>query len=167
MLKLHLANKMGDIPDVERLALSSAIYGGMRLTQARDTIKRLAKVEQVDTKTIDFVLDAFSHIAHIQSLRDKIAHQTLAPAFEGAGASWQLVDSVTTRNVREPKVYVFDIEAVALAADDLNMAVHRITGEAIHGHILRGLERDISRIPWQYKQSMLRLVPQSELRKPL
>jgi hypothetical protein len=166
MLKLHLADKMGDILDIERVAMSSAIYGGMRLTHSRDTIKRLATVENVPTETVDFALAAFAHVGHIQGLRDKIAHQQLVPAYEGSGASWQLVDSITTRNIREPKVYVFDMEAVAFAADDLNTAAHRFGGEANRGHILQCLERNLSPIPWRYKQSMLKLVSQSDLRKP-
>jgi hypothetical protein len=164
MLKLHLANKMGDILDLERLALSSAIYGGMRFSQARDTIKRLATVEKVDQKATALALKTFAHIGHIQSLRDMIAHQQLVPAYEGAGASWQLVDSVTTRDIKNPKVYVFNTEAVGLAAEDLNTAAHRFGGEAKRGHILVALERDLSPIVWRYKPSMLRLVSLRELR---
>ncbi|MFB0875341.1 MULTISPECIES: hypothetical protein [unclassified Sphingobium] len=167
ILKLHLADKMGDLADSERLALSSAIYGGMRFSQSRDTIKRLATTEQVDKRTFDFASAVFSHIGHIQDLRDKIAHQQLVPAYEGSGASWQLVDTMTTRNIREPKVYVFEMESVAYAGDDLNTAAHRLGGHPNCGHVLQSLERDLSPISWKYKPSMLRLVSQSELRKPL
>jgi hypothetical protein len=167
MLKLHLADKMGGFLDVERVALSSAIYGGMRFAQSRDTIKRLAATEKVDKATQDFALAVFAHIGHIQSLRDMIAHQQLVQGFEGSGADWQLVDSITTRNIKEPKVYVFDTNAVAVAGDDLNTAAQRLGGEAKTGHILQALERDLSPIPWRYKSSMLRLVSQSELRTPL
>lgn len=166
MLKLHLADKMGDILDLERVGLASAIYGGMRFNTIKDTIKRLAAAEGVDRHTQEFANAAFSHLAHIQSFRDMIAHQQLVPAFEGAGAAWQLVDSITTRKIKEPKIYVFETSAVGCAAEDLNLAAHRFGGEAKPGHILQSLERDLSPIEWFYRPSMLRLISQSELRSP-
>lgn len=165
-LKLHLANKMGKINDAENVAVSSAIYGGLRFTAARDTIKRLMSVEKPDQALVDFALGVFSQIGHIQDLRDKIAHQQLVQAFEGSGSMWQLVDTITSREIRNPKVFVFDTDAVSRAGNDLNTAAHRLGGNPGPG-ILDGLLNDVTPIEWLYRPSMLRYVPLSELRAPL
>lgn len=167
LLKLHLASAMGDIMKVEYVRLSSAIYGGMRFGASRDAIKRIATAEDAPGATVDLALDIFSQVGHIQDLRDKIAHHLVVPAYDGAEAYWQVTDAPVTRDIRHPKVYVFDSESVQHAAADLTLAADRMGGAVVNkGHVLQSLERDLSPIPWRYKPSMLKLVPRNKLRAP-
>jgi hypothetical protein len=164
ILKLHLADAMGGMTDKRKVRLSSAIYGSMRFAAARDTIKRLAAAESVSEQTVTFANSIFAHVGAIQDLRDRIAHHQIVPAFEGAGAYWQVSDQIATRDIRRPKVYVFDSVAVVSAANDLNTAAVRLGGPAKSGHVLQAVERDLQPIAWLYKPSMLRLVSLNELR---
>lgn len=166
MLKIHLAGAMGDHLNHEKVSLASAIYGGMRFGTARDAIKRIAVAERVADRTLNRALEAFAHVGHIQDLRDKIAHHTLVPAFEGADAYWQVTDATVTRDIRNPKVYVFDSEALLHAAADLTLAGKRFGGPVKTGHILRTFEENREPFAWRYKPSMLKLVPRSKLRWP-
>jgi hypothetical protein len=164
-LKLHLANRIcGNAKAVDDIALSSAIYGSMRFKAARDTIKRIMKTEATPKPIENFVLSAFEHIGHIETFRDCIAHQTTVPAIEGRGF-WQVTDTITTRTVKDPKVRVFTSDAVVAAALDLVNAANRLGGNLIGDRLYAG-EFDVSPVSWQYKPSMLKLVPQSKMRNP-
>jgi hypothetical protein len=167
LLKLHLAAAMGGIMKIENVRLSSAIYGGLRFAAARDAIKRIAAAEDVSEKTVNFALGIFAQVGHIQDLRDKLAHHLVAPAYDGTDGYWQVTDAPVTRDIRKPKVYVFDSETLQHAAADLTAAEGRFGGRIVmKGHILQSLEHDLSPIPWRYKPSMLKLVPRSKLRAP-
>ncbi|MGB5020167.1 hypothetical protein [Sphingorhabdus sp.] len=164
-LKLHLANQIcGNAKSVNDIALSSAIYGGMRFKSARDTIKRIMTTENTPKEVEKFVLSIFEHVGHIETFRDHIAHQTTVPAIEGRGI-WQVSDSITTRTIKEPKVRLFTVEAVVSAANDLATASNRLGGHVVGDRLYEdGFE--ISPVTWQYKSSMLKLVPQNKMRNP-
>lgn len=68
MLRLHLANNFGTHLDQNKsVALSSAIYGSMRLRAAKDTLRRLAKAEGVSPQIDMFLDNVFSQIGHIEN----------------------------------------------------------------------------------------------------
>jgi hypothetical protein len=160
MLKLHLAGDMGDMTDIAKVAKSSAIYGSLRFKAARDSIKRIATVEGAAEKTFSFVLSVFEQVAHIEDLRDKIAHHQLVPSTSGQPDRWVIHDATVTRDIRKPKVYVIHTNSIVLAAMDLNTAAARLGSGARPGHILIAAEDDLSSISWLYAPSMLKLIPQ-------
>lgn len=151
----------------QAVGLASAIYGSMRFSAARDIIKRIMKTEETPKPLSDFVLGIFEQAGHIQDLRDRIAHHTVAPAYKGADEYWQVTDAMTTKNIKEPKVYVFSENAVALAADDLVLAGDRLGTALVGPRLFISDGFDASPPPWQYRPSMLKLVPQNKLRNPL
>jgi len=168
MLKLHLGSRMsGEKMSVEAVALSSAIYGSMRFRAARDIIKRIMKTEGTPKPAMDFALKVFEQVGHIEDLRDRIAHHAVVPAYKGAEEYWQVTDAMSTKDIREPKVYVFSEEAVVKAALDLIVAGDRLGGTVVGPKLFADSDFDVSPPPWLYRPSMLKLVPQNKLRSPL
>lgn len=167
-LKLHLANRMSqDDPDPETAALPSAIYGSMRFKSARDAMKRIMTTEATPAAAQVFVLSTFEQIGHIEDLRDKIAHHQVVPAYEGAEGYWQVTDAVVTRDVRNPRVWVFDVDAVANAAMDLVQAGKRLGGHRVGSRLFVSPEFETAPATWLYKPSMLKLVSRNKATSPL
>jgi hypothetical protein len=166
-LKLHLAMRMKGDPGSAEVALTSAVYGSMRFKAIRDTIKRIMHVEQTPEAQAEFVLHVFEQVGHIENLRDKIAHHLVVPAYEGAGAYWQVTDAVVTRDIRKPQVWVFDVDAVERAAVDLVLVERRLGGHLVGAKLFTSPEFSTSPVSWLYTPSMLKLVPQSKLKSPL
>jgi len=163
LLRLHLANHT-KLDTYGSVALSSAIYGSMRYKTARDTIKRLMKLESTDADTVSFIGNVFAHVGHIEEFRNKIAHETVVPVHPDHLAGndvWQVSDQSTTRDIRNPKIYVFPTELVFQAAQDLVTAGARLGGMV--GTVLFK-DLHIEPIPWLYKPSKLRLVNLENLR---
>jgi hypothetical protein len=165
MLRMHLAGKMVGEVDMRTLGLSSAIYGSMRFSTARDTIKRIMTTEKTDAKVQEFVLAVFAHIGHIQTLRDNVAHQQTVPAVEDG--YWQFTDLITTRDISKPKIYLFHPNVVSRAGTDLVTAGDRLARDQTGKQLFNPEKFDISPIPWLYKPSMLKLLSQNDLRDPL
>tara|TARA_R110000824_G_scaffold400891_1_gene609762 strand:+ start:833 stop:1462 length:630 start_codon:yes stop_codon:yes gene_type:complete len=165
ILKLHLALNMGEHKDKRALAISSAIYGSMRYTASRDTMKRLIIPERVAKHKVDFLTKLFAQIGEIQIFRDRIAHQLMTPSTRDLGGFWQINDMVTTRNVAEPKIWVFDTEVVMKVANDIVKISNRIGSVDVTATLFSG-DMDLSPISWQYKPSMLKLIPHDKLKIP-
>ena len=164
-LKLHLAFNIGSPEDVSAMRLASAIYGSMRFKASRDTIKRLFEVEDSPKLRVQFVENIFAQVGHIEAIRDKIAHQMVMPAHSDLGAFWQVSDMVTTRNIQQVKVWVFNTDAVFAAAKDLN-TIGDILGKRPITNKLFDHLAEFALPSWRYKPSMLKLVPHSKLKIP-
>jgi len=164
-LKLHLAFNIGSPEDVKAMRLASAIYGSMRFKASRDTIKRLLEVEGCPKPRVAFVENLFVQVGHIEAIRDKIAHQMVVPAHSDLGAFWQVSDMVTTRNIQQLKVWVFDTDAVLFAAQDLNKIGDFLGKRPITNRLFDHIA-EFSPPSWRYKPSMLKLVPHSKLKAP-
>lgn len=164
-LKLHLAMNIGSPTDTRAMQLASAIYGSMRLRAARDTVKRVLDADDAPTARRARVEKVFEQLGHIESLRDKLAHQIVTPAHSDLGAYWQVSDHVTTRKLKQIKVWVFDTAAISHAAADLDKAAHFLGAMPISDRLFSHL--DEAALPnWKYNASMLREVPHSKLRVP-
>lgn len=164
ILRLHLANNTA-LDRYESVALSSAIYGSLRYKAARDTIKRLLKLQKADKHLIEFIERVFAHVGHIEEFRNKIAHDTIVAVHEEHVTDdgfWQVSDQSTTRDIRNPKIYVFNADLVADAANDLVTAATRLGQNVENALLFDGL--NIEPIPWQYKPSKLKLVNLDKVR---
>lgn len=156
-LRLHLAGKIN--PKVEKgLPLASAIYGGMRFKAARDTIKRVMEQENSPARVQKFVMDVMAHLKAIETFRDKLAHQLVVPVHDDhltSDGDWQVADHIVSRDIRNPLIYVFKIEMVEAAADDLMAAANRFGKQAKVDKLFDAV--DLSAMTWRYKPSALKL----------
>lgn len=164
-LKLHLSFNFAKPGDTRSMKLASAIYGSMRFKASRDTIKRILVVEGAAKETTALLENVFAQIGHIESFRDKIAHQTVTPAHSGMGGFWQVTDMLNTRDLVKTQAWVFDTDALAHASRDLLLATDIIGGRNVNVPLFGDLP-DLAPPAWQYKPSMLKLVPRSKLRTP-
>lgn len=159
ILRLHLAFNLSDRDPTQGVALSSAIYGSMRFKAARDTLRRLSKIEAVKDDVDAFLDHIFSQVGHIESLRDKLAHQTVVavhPDFLTSDGEWQVSDQAATRDIKNLKIYVFSKDVVQKAAHDLNVISSRLGNNPANIRLFDGLNTEP--IAWQYKPEMLKLV---------
>lgn len=164
-LKLHLAFNLASPEDTPSMKLASAIYGSMRLSASRDTIKRILAVEDAPKPLREFIEGVFAQLGHIEALRNKIAHQTVTPAHKDMGGFWQVSDLVNVRELSKLKVWAFDTKAIMNAAEDVVAAADRLGSRPVNGQLFSQLN-DLSPPPWRYKPSQLKLVPHSKLRTP-
>lgn len=163
VLKLHLALNIGSPNEPRSMRIASAIYGSMRFKASRDTIKRLLEAEGAPKDRVTFVESLFTQISHIESLRDKIAHQLVVPAHADLGGYWQVSDMVNTRNIRNLQVWVFDTDALEAAAMDLDEIGNLLGNKPVNDRLFDQLP-DFKLPSWRYKPSMLKLVPHSKLK---
>ena len=165
-LRLHLMNNIDDSGDTNRPArLAGAIYGGMRFKASRDVIKRVLKAEKASADLLQYVTDIFAQAGHIEDLRDKIAHQQVAPAHDDMDGYWQVSDHASTKDLTNIKFYVFDTKIIFDAALDLELVGESLADRPITNRLFAGLT-DFSPPAWRYKPSMLKLVPRSKLTAP-
>ncbi len=158
VLKLHLTRhlKKKYKNDHFQLSLASAIYGSMRFSQARDTIKRIMNVENGPEQHTKFAADIFQQMGNIQSLRDMLAHQNLQTINEAEGEEWTISDVFTTKDTMNVKNYSVSTEAIELAGLDATKLTSTLCSFNETSTMFSG--GDVSLIPWQYKPSMLRLL---------
>jgi hypothetical protein len=153
-LRLHLAERMPAKNQAERLRNMQtvcAVFGSMRLKDSRDTMKRIATEECYAENVMEHFKLVFAHIGHIGSLRDTLAHQQLKPT-ETPG-TWHLTNIATTRTVRSALTYQTTTDAIGFASEDLfNAAAY------LDGFMTDDKFRPMQ-LAWQYKPSMLRLLP--------
>ena len=161
VLKLHMAeNLSGDPNPTSGIRLASAVYGSMRFTQSRDTIKRVIATELHSERDLEFLTGVFAQLAHIQAFRDMLAHQSLQRSNpERIDGTWRLSNMFTTKDLSKPLVYEFTLVAINAASADLKTATRRIGNQVAKKNILESILGDTSPIPWRYKPSMLKLVP--------
>ena len=169
-LKWHLRDAMIILKPNHAASLSSAVYGSMRFKSSRDTIKRILKAERAGDQLAAFLAGAFVQMAHIEELRDKIAHQAVIEPRESHSGQWEAWDVFTTRDPENDRVWSFSLDAVAMAADDSHAFVERISTyldvhrENVNSTLFGNL--DVSPIAWRYKPSTLKLLPRSKRRGP-
>jgi len=167
ILRLHLANNIADLDKANSLVLSSAIYGSMRFKSARDTVRRLAKSEGVSPEMDTYLDSIFSHVGHIENLRDKLAHQAVVPVHPDhltQDGDWQVSDQTVTRDIKNPKVYVFSSDLVTDAANDLIAAADHL-GVRVEKKLFENIK--IEPLSWLYKPEKLKHVPLGKLRAQL
>lgn len=153
LLRHYLTGQFRHSKTLKGLILACAIFGSMRLKSSRDTMKRIATELNFSSNALNFHEAFFTHIAHIEDLRDKLAHHLVRPANETYDGKWIVTDITTTRAVKSFKVYEFETDAVAAAAHDLYDA-----GQTIGGFFKKGVRRSAPPLPsWRYKPSMLKL----------
>lgn len=158
MLRLHLANNLAACGEHQSLVLSSAIYGSMRFKASRDTMRRLAAAELAPEGVNKFLDDVFAQVGHIESLRDKIAHQVIVPSVSPGEGFWQVSDQTVTRDLKKLKIYLFDTAAVEAAAADLTTAGSRLGNQTVGTRFFANEGFDLTPIAWRYKSSMLKHV---------
>jgi hypothetical protein len=154
-LKIHLLGRMRSQDRETQMGaarVAAAVYGGQRMKAARDTMKRLAKVEAIDKAAIEFFEDAFAHIGHIEDLRDKLAHQSIQETDQQH--VWRLHDIMTTRALAESTFYEINTLAIYYAGLDLKLASQRLSG-----FLSKDIPFELTPLTWLYKPSMLKLLP--------
>lgn len=167
ILKLHMAENLeSNESNPTGIKLASAVYGGLRFTQARDIMKRIIATEVPPSEKVDFLTGIFAQIGHVQAFRDMLAHQSLQRSTERIDGTWRLSNMFTTKDVTRPLVYEFTLEAVNAASSDLMKATKRLGGQPVTTNLVDSAVGDLSPIPWRYKPSLLKLVPRSQLNFP-
>lgn len=160
LLKLHLMQQITTDPDDSKVVgMVAAIYGSMRFSASRDTMKRIMAVENTPNEHAVFAKDLFDHLGNIQSLRDMLAHQALEMP-DGDGP-WTLHDVFTTRDTSKPKTFALRTDDLTLAGYDLFAACDRIGGFEAEGTLFSG--GDTSLVSWLYKPSMLKFLPKNRV----
>ena len=150
-LRLHLVRQARNKSQAG--GLGAAIYGSMRMKASRDTMKRIAQELEYGDKALNWHEGFFSHIGHLETFRDKLAHQLALKANEVEDGWWMVTDLVTSRSYLNTKIYTFETESIELAAQDLVWASH-IIGEFLK----KGARGSAPQSPpWQYTPSMLKL----------
>lgn len=150
--------------------LLSAALGGMRMSPAKDTVKRLLRVQSASKEIRDCVDKAFAQLGDIQWLRDRLAHHLTL--LRGTDEKHMLIN-LDYASAREPEKseFIGFMPIVLRAASEDLVAIKALidTLMCIHHGIIPGEKVEIP--SWRYKPSMLvRHRPQSrgnqKLRKP-
>jgi hypothetical protein len=152
-LRNYMNAQAGNSP--KGLALACAVFGSMRMKASRDTMKRIAVEHEFGEAAIAFNDQLFTQIGHIETLRDKLAHQFAFKAHEEEDGWWAVTDLVTSRSMKTLKAYKFHNDSVAAAALDVRDATAAVS------NILRSGADPIPALPaWRYRPSMLELLTQ-------
>lgn len=156
VLKSHLGRNIGSVngDDGKRaIAVAAAIYGSMRFSQSRDTIKRILEAEGAHPKVQVAAKGIFEQVGNIASLRDKLAHFATKPA-EGGDGFWETTDYFSNRNISRTKEFIVGTDSIGLAANDLSLAATALWNSKGDKDLFS--EKILEPIAWQYKPSMLK-----------
>lgn len=173
LLRLQMSHRLaggakrGTTKSKESVKIAAAVYGSMRFQAARDTIKRLMDIQNLDPEHREGVDSIFIQMGHIQALRDALAHQQIFKAYKDKLDVWYLSDVATTRAFKTAHFRVFHLSAIAHATADLDAATHLFGSEMIRREIIAKPARFAEPQPWQYKPSMLVQTHHSTLLQPL
>lgn len=169
LLRQHLAQAL-DMPQIiDGLNFAAAIFGSARFKALRDTLKRIATVTGSSQDTLAFMDEFFAHLGHIESLRDKLAHQQIMPRNDTIDGVWMVADYVTTRDFRNVKKYEFTADTVLDASRDVLDAAWKTTGLLVPHVIDENFpgEFNLEQPAWRYKPSSLVLLPRNTKPSPL
>lgn len=162
-LRLHLCFRLEPMGEIDSLAVAAAVYGSLRLKTSTMLMRRLMVQERAGQARVDLFDAVFAHVGHINTLRDKFAHQSLSRASDDDG-HWKLSDILTTRALDNQLNYEIRTSDVADASHDLREAFEIIR------YFLEypGIEPDdLPQVPaWKYKPASLRLVRPERGRAP-
>jgi hypothetical protein len=162
-LKLHLAMNIGDPADTHSIKLASAIYGSLRFSSSRETVKRLLKVEKAPAERISFMDAIFMQAKHIENFRNRLSHDVVVPSALNMGGYWQVTDAVNSRDLAALNVWVFDTAALHQAAHDLDVMTTLIGSYPITNALFSGVTSYV--LPeWAFRADSLKLIPRSRLR---
>lgn len=165
VLKLHLAENIEGMDPHESIALTSAIYGSMRFSSAKDTINRITAAQGADKTIVKFLGTIFGQLGEIQKFRDRLAHQQTVAVHDDHKTDdgfWQVSDQTTSKDIKNIKIYVFDTSLVHAASADVVKATAVIAGRKQTKDLLSGLS--LEPVSWRYKPSKLKLVDLGSLR---
>lgn len=163
-LRLHLESRV--MPDSKARArravqTAAAIYGSMRFSSSRDTMRRIAAQEDFGPKAMQFFDDTFAHLGNVAKLRDLIAHQLLLEEEEEDDERWQFTDVTTTKTILDATTYEITTTAVFNAANDAKMASDRLGGFLLMPATGKW---DLTPFAWLYKPAMLKPLPKKRPR---
>lgn len=154
-LRLHLTFRLEKHPRAESLNLAGAIYGSMRLRTSQNIMRRIIVEEGAPPRTLEIFDALFAHVGHINTLRDKLAHQAIGIEPTKPGV-WTVSDLVTTRDVRNNLVYQFTANLIWSAVADLKTA-NKLQRACLANPAF--IDREPDELPtWRYKPSELKLV---------
>lgn len=134
--------------------LINAVVGPMRMSQAKDTLKRIFRLQKVPAERKRLLDQLFAHLGEIEWLRNRLAHNTTQ--LRGSDAKHALFnfDFASAKEEEKSEVVVFMPIAVRAAAEDL-VAIKGAVDDLVsmvHGTIPSS---DLKLPAWQYKPSML------------
>lgn len=154
-LRLHLTFRLEPKKDTDSLSVAAAVYGSLRLKTSTMIMRRLMVQERAVPVELALFDAVFDHVGHINTLRDKFAHQALSAA--SGEDDWELSDLVTTRALDSQLKYEIRTADVIAACKDLQKAYDLTKHFLTHPGVVHA--GDLPKPPaWQYKPSALRLV---------
>ena len=147
--------------------LVNAIVGSMRMSPAKDTVKRILRVQGAPVARRLFVDKVFAHLGDIQWLRDRIAHN--ATLLRGDDQKHMLIsfDFASAREAEKSEFVGFMPPVLRAASHDL-VVIKALIDDLMSMHHGSIPETDLKLPAWQYRPSLLvrRRPKSSESRKP-
>jgi hypothetical protein len=134
--------------------LVNAIVGSMRMAPAKDTVKRILRVEKADRKKQEALAAAFAQLGDIEWLRNRLAHNRTLLKGDDKRHMFINVDFASAKEEGKSEFVGFQPATIRAASEDL-VAITKLTDDIMSMH--HGLIPDAPlQLPaWRYKPSLL------------
>jgi hypothetical protein len=136
-----------------RAAPMLAVLGGLRMSPAKDTIKRLLRATRASERRKDFVDALFHQLGEIQFFRDRLSHHATVISSDNP-AIWINMNFGGIKELHQMEDISFHLETLRAATADLQVIRTYVAGFFNH-HVRRGSAATPKPPAWQYKPSML------------
>jgi hypothetical protein len=145
MLKRSL--KPNPAPDIDSAFLLTGSYVGMRASALIDALKRLLRNIRAPEKQQKDVAAVLSHLAHIQFLRDKLAHRYVFPNGQKV-----VIESIqAAKEISKAIGISTDISALIDATHDLLLIPLKLHFLLYTEQNAEGRMKELVDAPWRYK----------------
>lgn len=138
-----------------------ALISGMRITAARDTLKRLLRVTDAPPSVEKDVTEILSHLTELTTLRDQLAHHASFPTMLPDG-TFQTTNQSSAKEIMKIEWVAFHPRILLAAAEDLeqvpyrlNLALRPSERARLSNLSSRREELELLSQPWRYKPGEL------------
>lgn len=132
------------------MARTQAVLGGMRMNDAKDTLKRLMRVSEAPPEVIDYLNQLLHQLSEIQFFRNRLTHYMTTRRWKKRG-QFLNTDMDVAKEDSKAVTFIFDYDALDAARHDLYL-LSRILDEMFDWE---GRAFILEPPAWQYKPSML------------
>lgn len=147
--------------------LINAIVGSMRMSPAKNTVKRILRVQNASKERLALVDKAFAQLGDIEWLRNRLAHNRTILRGSDERHSFVNYDFASASEATKSEFIAFQPMAIRCASEDL-VAITKLVDDLMSMHHGSIPDDELALPTWRYKPALLtRHRPKSnENRKP-
>lgn len=134
--------------------LINAIVGSMRMSPAKNTVKRILRVQNASKERLALVDKAFAQLGEIEWLRNRLAHNRTILRGTDERHSFVNYDFASATEATKSEFVAFQPDAIRCASEDL-VAITKMMDDLISMHHGSKPVEELALPTWRYRPALL------------